>query len=203
MYERLVENFFGSMPAYERLYLSFNPAMNPAKTRAVGLRYFNEYVEVAKLPEGQRAGRLPVLEDDPKTMPIMIGLLASGVNKLAQSCVRSHAELRCAIAAVAAERFRRDRGCWPESLEELVKAGLLRAVPIDPYDFQPVRLVRRPDGLVLYAVGPDGIDDCGVLVRQKPLEPGSDWGIQLWDVPARRQPPQPPKPPAAPAEGQS
>jgi hypothetical protein len=202
MYERLVENFFGSMPAYERLYLSFNPAMNPAKTRAVGLRYFNEYVKVAKLPEDQRPGRLPVLVDDPKIVPIMIGLLASGVDKLAQSCVRSHAELRCAIVAVAAERFRRDRGRWPESLEELVKASLLRAVPIDPFDGQPVRFVRRPGGLVIYTVGPDGIDYGGVLVRQKPLDPGSDCGIQLWDVPARRQPPPPPKPPAAAAEGQ-
>jgi hypothetical protein len=196
MYERTVEHLYGGMPAYERLYLSLNPAISPTKARSVGLRYFNEYVEAAKLPEDQRPGRRPVLPDDPKTVPILIGLLSSSVDKIAEACVRSHAQVRCAIAAVAAERFRRDKGRWPASLDELVSAGLLKTVPRDPYDFRPLRLKRRPDGLVIYTIGPDKTDNGGVFDRQKPLEPGTDWGLQLWDVPARRQPLSPPRPPA-------
>jgi hypothetical protein len=195
MYEKIVEYTFGGMPSYERLYLSLNPAVSPMKTRAVGLRYFNECVEAAKLPEDQRPARLPTLMDDPKAVPVMVGLLAPAVDKIARACARSHAQMRCAIATIAAERFRRDKGRWPAAPDELVQAGLLKAWPNDPFDFRPVRLKRLADGLVIYTVGPDGADDGGILDRQKPLEPGTDWGLRLWDVPARRQPP--PRPPEA------
>jgi hypothetical protein len=196
---RSVDQLFGTMPTYQRLALSVTPQMSPARTRAVGLRYLNECVEAAKLPENQRAARLPTLAAT-NTLPIMVGLLVPALDKVSQACARSHAQMRCAIAAVAAERFRRDKGRWPESLAELVATGLLKTVPADPYDFQPLRLKRLPDGLVIYSVGPDGKDDGGTLNRQKPIEPGSDIGLRLWDVPARRQPPRPPKPPDPPAD---
>jgi hypothetical protein len=77
----------------------------------------------------------------------------------------------------------------------LVTAGLLRAVPADPYDLRPLRLKRLPDGLVIYTLGPDGKDDGGTLNRQNPTDLGSDIGFQLWDVSARRRPSLPPTPP--------
>jgi hypothetical protein len=120
-----------------------------------------------------------------------VGLLIPAVEKVIDACRRSHAQLRCAIVAVAAERFRRDRGRWPESADGLVKAGLLKAVPADPYDFQPLRLKRLPDGLAVYTVGPDQADDGGALDPTHRGEPGTDLGLRLWDPSARRQEPPP------------
>src|SRR5207247_417513 len=104
---------------------------------------------------------------------------------------------RCAAAAVAAERFRQRTDQWPAAIDELVKAGLLKAVPTDPYDGRPLRLKRVADGLAIYAVGPDLADNGGNLDRNA-IKPGTDLGFRLWDVPARRQPPPKPEDGAGP-----
>ena len=44
------------MPLYQRAFTAINPEISPARTRASGLRFYTEYVEIAKLPEkGLRA----------------------------------------------------------------------------------------------------------------------------------------------------
>jgi hypothetical protein len=96
---------------------------------------------------------------------------------------------RAATAALAAEQYRRANSRWPGTLDELVPQ-FLTAVPRDPFDGRPLNLARRPDGLAIYAVGPDGTDDGGDVpggYRQ-----GRDDGVRLWDVGFRRQPPKVP-----------
>jgi hypothetical protein len=100
--------------------------------------------------------------------------------------VRMQAELRCAITALAAERYRRQHGRWPESIEQLVPA-LLTSVPIDPFTSAPLRFRREPGGLAIYSVGSDGIDDNGQLIRSQGYSQRSDRGLRLWDVDKRRQ----------------
>jgi hypothetical protein len=106
---------------------------------------------------------------------------------------------RCAVAAVAAERYRLRHGTWPASLAALVPE-FLRQVPADPYDGQPLRYRRLPDGVLIYSVSTDGQDDGGTINRENPTFPGSDLGFRLWDVKHRRQPPRPAPQVEAPAE---
>jgi hypothetical protein len=127
---------------------------------------------------------------------VIVGMLAPAMTNIAQTCQRNHAMLRAAIVALAAERFRQQHGRWPAALGELVQAGLLKAVPTDPFDGQPLRLARTADGLIVYSVGPDKADDGGTLDRKDWIKTGTDLGFQLWDTKARRQPA--PTPPAAP-----
>jgi hypothetical protein len=101
---------------------------------------------------------------------------------------RSRAELRCAAAALAAERFRRETGRWPADFAELVAAKFLAAVQIDPFDGRPLQFKRLSDGLVIYSVGPDGHDDGGIVVSDAEGEQAKDVGFRLWDPAARRQP---------------
>jgi hypothetical protein len=196
-FDQTFAHVFDSLAWYQRLAMARSRTMSPELTRAVGLRHYTAYVEALKLPEDQRKSRLPVLEDDPETVPIMVGLLAPSLDKVVQACARSHAQLRCAAVAVAAERHRRAATRWPDSVAQLVTGGLVPAVPRDPFDGQPIRFRRLADGLVVYSVGPDGTDDGGAINRQRPNDPGSDLGVRLWDVAARRQPPLA-KPQAAP-----
>src|SRR5205085_10642424 len=93
---------------------------------------------------------------------------------------------RSAAAALAAEQFRQARGRWPTTLDELVPE-YLAAVPRDPCDLRPLRLARRPDGIVIYGVGRNGTDDGGD-VGGGPSK-ARDVGLRLWDVAQRRQPP--------------
>jgi hypothetical protein len=126
-----------------------------------------------------------------KQQPVLVRLLAPAVNKVAAACLRSRVEMRCAIAAVAAERYRRQKGQWPDKLETLHQAGYLTQVPVDLYDGKPLRFLRLDDGLLIYCVGPDGADNGGLIDRDKPYSFGTDMGFRLWDVPRRRQPPVP------------
>jgi hypothetical protein len=170
------------------------------------LRYANRIVEVAKLPPEQWAAPFAQMRQEAPNLPVLARLLAPAMDKIADACRRHHAMLRCAIAALAMERYRKEKGRWAESLAELVAAGYLKAVPTDPTDGKPLRLKRTADGWLVYAIGVDGTDHGGTLDRQKMYRAGNDFAVQLWDVAARRQPPPPPKPsedgesPAAPAE---
>ncbi len=63
------------------------------------------------------------------------------------------------LMALAAERYRLAHGEYPPDTAAL--AQFLPAVPLDPYDGQPLRMKLAGGGLVLYSVGQDGIDNGG------------------------------------------
>jgi hypothetical protein len=163
--------------------------------RAALLRHMTRAIEIAKLPPNQQAHEMEQLDANTKQQAVLVRLLAPALSKVANGCLRSRVELRCAIAALAAERYRRDKGRWPDSLEALRASDYLTQVPVDLYDGKPLRFRRLDDGLLIYSVGPDGADNGGFIDREKLYAPGTDMGFRLWDVSRRRQPPAPPKPP--------
>jgi hypothetical protein len=62
--------------------------------------------------------------------------------------------------AIAAQRYRLQTGAWPAQAADLVPQ-YLSAVPVDPFDGQPLRFVVNADELLLYSIGKDGRDDGG------------------------------------------
>jgi hypothetical protein len=119
----------------------------------------------------------------------MARLLDAAWPKLIDVAHRDHADLRCAILMLAAERLRKAQGHWPQNVDELA-LRVVAKVPIDPFDGKPLRMVRTEDGLILYSVGEDGVDNGGKL-SDRPNVAGTDCGLRLWDAPGRRQPPKP------------
>ena len=68
-------------------------------------------------------------------------------------------------ALLAAQAYRRDKGEFPESLEQLVPE-YLAAVPLDPCDRHGGRILYRRDEAtkaVVWSVSVDGNDDGGVV----------------------------------------
>jgi hypothetical protein len=112
---------------------------------------------------------------------------------VAQGAQRHRGSLRSVAVLVAAERYRRTKGDWPETVSDLVPA-YLPAVPLDPCDGKPIRLKRTEFGITVYCVGPDRRDDGGTIDREAREKPGTDAGYQLWDVDKRHQPAPPPPP---------
>jgi hypothetical protein len=99
---------------------------------------------------------------------------------------------RClAQAAVAAERYRREHGDWPRALADLVP-DYLPAVPLDPFNGQPLRYCRTESGAVIYSIGEDGRDDGGDTTPPPNESLPRDVVFTLWDVARRGQPPEPP-----------
>ena len=125
--------------------------------------------------------------------PNMVTLFFLNYPKIETAICRTHAVLRCQPAALAAERYRRSHGAWPESLDQLTP-DFLAAVPIDPFTDEPLLYHKLPDGVVIYSAGKDGQDNGGNVDWGKINDPGTDIGIRLWDVANRRQPPKPAEP---------
>jgi hypothetical protein len=90
-------------------------------------------------------------------------LLPSYANVIVKHAT-TDANVQLARIALAVERFRLASGTSPENLNELVPQ-FLSAVPLDPFDGQPLRYHRLAKGYVVYSIGRDGHDDGG---REKP-----------------------------------
>jgi hypothetical protein len=158
------------------------------------LRAMNEGVEIAKLPLEQQYPRYRQWRQQWGDVENVGGGLVVGLAE--NGFLRGHARLRCALVALAAERYRRQDGAWPQSLAELVP-HYLTAVPLDPVDGEPLRYRRTDTGAVIYSVGEDGHGDGGDPARPPKGGPQRDIVFTLWNVDQRRQPPKPPEPPAA------
>ena len=104
--------------------------------------------------------------------------------RLAKSFLNHRASCRATAAALAAERYRLDHGTWPTSWEQLIPK-YLTTVPIDPFTSKPLFLKALSDGLVIYSVGSNGIDDGGSIARTAVNGPTLDIGFRLWN-PAQR-----------------
>jgi hypothetical protein len=193
--ERGEESLSGGPPSTgERVSVAINGRMI-RHSHALLLRLMTDAAEAARTPGPEMTARLNEINaaisemDRRRDSRAMLAVLQmAAVSKAMQSVPRKLAWLRAAIAAVAAERYRRAEGKWPESLEALSPA-YLPALPADPYDGRPLRYRRLPDGVIVYSVGPDGTDNGGHVNRKDPLAEGNDLGFRLWDVKSRRQPP--------------
>jgi len=113
--------------------------------------------------------------------------MAPTVAKSGESFWRHQAQIRCAVVALAIERFRIARSQWPESLDSLVPEFIVK-IPMDPFDAKPLRYRRLNDGVVIYSIGPDEEDNGGKLDRGDLKKHGTDIGFRLWNVDCRRQP---------------
>ncbi|MDP7304534.1 MAG: hypothetical protein QGG09_15625, partial [Pirellulaceae bacterium] len=92
---------------------------------------------------------------------VMTGLTLPAVASAASAAARGDGSNRCIDAAIAIERFRRREGRLPESLDELIPE-FLEAVPMDPFDGQPIRYLVKKDAYLIYTCGRDRADGGGI-----------------------------------------
>jgi hypothetical protein len=160
-----------------------------AEDRAFCLNWLTSAAAAAALPVHEQPAAFdalpPVVQDENR---VLLKLLPA-VDKVAAAYWRNVAEVNCAVAAVACERFRLKHARWPGALAELCPE-FLPAVPIDPFSGQPIRYTKCPDGVVTHSCGPES------PTRRPPMtHPGLPddirIGFRLWNPDARRLDPPP------------
>ena len=158
--------------------------------RARMLELFNVLIVATRAPTHEWETAFAAFTMPPPDSPLILTrLLFPAYNKIADAELRAKARLRSATVGIASERFRQENGRWPNDLAE-IPPTILPSIPTDPYDGQPLRYSRTPDGVVIYSVGPDRTDDGGNLTT-KVASPGEDHGFRLWDPAHRRAAPLP------------
>jgi hypothetical protein len=183
----------GSASAAERvddwLYRSHLPGEHAevidALTRAYDLR---------QLPDHEQQAARRAIEDSVPPAPGFFAAqrVIATFGRVHTAGLRTKALLRCTATGVAVERFRQRTGRWPASLAELPK-DLCPAVPLDPFDGNPLKYVRRDDGVTVYSIGPDEQDNGGEGGETGGgTRPGTDVCFRLYDPDQRGLPPLPP-----------
>ena len=128
--------------------------------RAALLERMNRLIEIYKLPPEEQAEPLKQMKATLSKEPLLVRELMPATEKVAEAERRTRGLLRCAAAGLAVERYRQKYGRWPEKLDDL-KDEFLRAVPLDPYDDQPLRYRNDGEGVVVWCLGMDRKDDGG------------------------------------------
>lgn len=86
------------------------------------------------------------------------------VSRHFERLVKAMVSKQMAIAAIALERYRMQHGAYPESLEALVPAFVVRPL-LDPMDGKPLRYKKLPEGgFLMYSIGTDLRDDGGDIL---------------------------------------
>ncbi|MDB5351367.1 MAG: hypothetical protein JWN86_2614 [Planctomycetota bacterium] len=164
--------------------------------QATILHVYNDAITVARKPIDEQpsawraweaSSSLPGLKKA-KLTEVIARLTVPSTAGAGQAEFRIHAMLRAATVLVACERHRRSHGQWPGSIAE-IDPKILPEPPRDPYGSEPLRVMPTEFGLVIYAIGPDRVDNGGAVTDLKHyLEPGHDLGYRAWHVSLRRQP---------------
>jgi hypothetical protein len=165
------------------------------ENRALAVELLTDAVDLTKLPIAEQPAALDQLDAKLAasaadswvpgrytrgTRPVALAIHAARTFQIRQ------AELRCAIVGVAAERYRLANGHWPAKLDALVPDYLAKEWLIDPFDGQPLRLKKLHDGVLVYSVGTDRVDNDGRVEPEAKELKDKDIGFRLWNVARRR-----------------
>ena len=110
---------------------------------------------------------------------LLLPLILFWLEKQPKDMARGDAQRATAAIALAMCRYRATNGKYAEKLDDLVP-DFLPFVPIDPFDGKPMRLTRADGKLVIYSIGPDGVDDAGT-----PYDQTSRKGDIIFELPVK------------------
>ncbi|MCJ7779121.1 MAG: hypothetical protein MUP16_12520 [Sedimentisphaerales bacterium] len=105
---------------------------------------------------------------------ILLEFLRPAVDRASEMAYRGKALHEATVTVLALKQWRLEKNEYPAELDELVTAGYLKELPMDPFSDQPLVYRRMADNFTLYSVGPNFKDDGGQVYQDKKGKP------QLW-----------------------
>lgn len=160
-------------------------ASNCKVPRVELLQVMTRLLEASQLPVAEQESALKQLDEAQKKLSRISFWILPNCDWSGAFFRRGQVMMRCAVVALAAERYRLVHGNWPDSLDELVPEQL-SALPADPLGGS-LCYRKLADGAVVYSIGPDRADNSGALDRKFTGNQGTDWGFRLWNADKRRR----------------
>jgi hypothetical protein len=108
------------------------------------------------------------------------------ITQFESAIIREQANQAALITMLALRLHQLETGHLPDTLNELVAAGILESVPIDPWHptGKPLRYIRKGETAVVYSLGENGINDGGNIE----LEGQPDIGFSIQPVKSNNKP---------------
>jgi len=159
--------------------LFFHP--NKQQTREAADRFYAYCDTIAqKTPAQIRAEGIDTEKETMKIIRdnVLLSVLTPALERAAELGHRHRTNVEAAVTILALQRYKADKGSYPNDLRELITTGYLRQLPIDVYSDKPLVYRKTDDRFILYSVGLDFEDDGG--------KPGADskGRPRLWDYDA-------------------
>lgn len=128
--------------------------------------YFERFAEIlAETPWDMRNEAINEHEGDEdfRIAPIMLKINIPAYRRVSQIAWRMKTGRQALLAVLAIMRYEKEKGQYPAGLDELVEAGYLKKLPMDPYGDSPLVYRRTDGGFLLYSFGSNLTDDGGEL----------------------------------------
>ena len=145
--------------------------------------YLQGFIAAAKLPHPERVKAAEQVEATMRTdrgsyLWYPFSQLMTPAAKIIAVGQQHRADLLSMATLIACEGFRLTHGRWPESLAELPRE-LLPAIPLDPYNGEPMKFAKLADGITVYSVGAGNLTDRDKKRLTNPLG-GTELGWRLY-----------------------
>jgi len=159
--------------------LFFHP--NKQQTREAADRFYAFCETFAqKTPAQIKAEGLGIEKETMKIVGdnLFLSMLSPALGRAAEMGHRHRTNVEATISILALQRYKADKGSFPDDLQELVTAGYLRELPVDVFSDKPLVYRKTAESFILYSIGEDFEDDGG--------KPGADskGRPKLWDYEA-------------------
>jgi len=96
---------------------------------------------------------------------LLLEILMPGIGNVNRISFAAKAGFESTLVIIGLLRYSQDKGFYPESLEQLAKAGYIKEVPIDPWSDKALIYRKTGDNFILYSVGRNFVDDGGKVIR--------------------------------------
>lgn len=159
-----------------------------------GLQFYNELTEALRAPvTAETIIKVRAIEARTGSLPpycVLSKIMMPSISRAVELHCQSIGRERAMCAALACERYRLKHGDWPADLAALAPE-FLDAVPVDPFDDQPIRYAQIPEGIKVWTIGEDMTDNGGDvkrLERQSSSNRPTDWGWVILNPDLRGRP---------------
>ncbi len=138
---------------------------------AKGNEIYDQLTEIVKISPYERQMQ-KISSDDiilalPQHRYFLIHYFTPAIDRVSEISYRGKVTHEATVTVLALQRWRLERNGYPEDLDELVTAGYLNELPMDPFSDKPLVYRKTDDGFTLYSVGLNFIDDGGKLGKDK------------------------------------
>jgi len=111
------------------------------------------------------------------------------IERVIEMSYRNKVHTKAVVTMLAIMRYKQDKGDYPETLEQIVEAGYMKEIPMDPWSDKPLVYRKTEGNFILYGVGKNFVDDGGQVIRDdkgkvKQYADEGDW--VFWPVPKEK-----------------
>jgi len=96
---------------------------------------------------------------------VLLQILAPALSRINEIAHRNKTEVYATVTLLALLRYEKDKGSYPNDLQQLIASGYLKQLPMDSFSDKPLSYRKTDDNFILYSVGPNFTDEGGQYSR--------------------------------------